>query len=59
MTKIEHFAKEVLGIELISYQIEYIKALMGDRIVVMARQEGRLTAVKVLQAYVKEGFKDE
>lgn len=58
MTKIEHFAKTALGIELLPQQVEIIEAVSEGKIVLFARRAGQDTTRKVLQAWIKQGLRE-
>lgn len=58
MTKIEHFAKTALGIELTAQQVEIIEAVSEGKIVLFARRPNQDTTRKVLQAWIKQGLRE-
>jgi hypothetical protein len=64
-TKIEHFAREVLGIELMPQQLELMKDIIkmqanGDKIVIQrGRPAGMNTIRKVMAKYLEDGLEVE
>ena len=51
-TEIERFSREVMGVELLPFQVEMIRAFGQGKTVVYARRMGLTTVNKVIRKYV-------